>query len=171
MKKFFTFLFNAIFLFMIAKNAFSFEIKSLDFKNMGFIPKKYTCAGENKSFSLEWSNAPKTAKSFAIIVKDLDAPGGYYHWIVFDIPPTFTKLNSKVNSKAYKQGLNSANEIGYIGPCPQAGPPLHRYLITIYALNIPALNLPQGASLQEIKTKMQNHIIDTAQTIGLFSLK
>ncbi len=170
-KHFSIFLFFFLFFSVFAKTAFSFTIQSLDFKNNGFIPKKHTCMGDNLHFYLKWSNPPKTTKSFAIVVKDLDAPGGYYHWLVYDIPNTITEINAKTNLHIFKQGINSALKVGYIGPCPQAGPALHRYLITLYALDKFSLGLPNGANIPLVEEKIQKHTIAKVQIIGVFSLR
>jgi phosphatidylethanolamine-binding protein (PEBP) family uncharacterized protein len=48
------------------------------------------CGGKNISPALSWSGAPNGTKSFALSIYDPDAPtgSGYWHWVVFNIPPT-----------------------------------------------------------------------------------
>src|SRR5262245_21555238 len=51
----------------------------------------FGCTGGNVSPALAWTGAPATAKSFALILHDPDAPtgvGGFTHWIVYNIPAT-----------------------------------------------------------------------------------
>src|ERR1700721_2087326 len=49
----------------------------------------FGCTGGNISPALSWSGAPKDTKSFALSVYDPDAPtgSGFWHWVVFKIPP------------------------------------------------------------------------------------
>src|SRR4030088_2106562 len=54
----------------------------------------FGCSGQNVSPALNWSGAPAGTKSFALTVYDPDAPtgSGWWHWIVFNIPPGTTSL-------------------------------------------------------------------------------
>ena len=54
----------------------------------------FGCKGGNASPSLSWSGAPSDTKSFAITVYDPDAPtgSGFWHWVVFNIPPSTTEI-------------------------------------------------------------------------------
>lgn len=52
----------------------SLTIASGAFKNMGPIPARFTCDGEDISPPLSWTNVPKEAQSLALIVDDPDAP-------------------------------------------------------------------------------------------------
>ena len=56
--------------------------------------KGFGCAGSNVSLALSWSGAPSGTKSFAVSVYDPDAPtgSGWWHWVVFNIPPGTTSL-------------------------------------------------------------------------------
>ncbi len=49
------------------------DLTSSDFKQGDFIPKKYTCDGEDASPPLSWSGVPEGAKSLALIVDDFAA--------------------------------------------------------------------------------------------------
>jgi len=52
------------------------------------------CTGSNMSPALEWHGAPATTKSYAITLYDPDAPtgSGWWHWVVYNIPASTTKL-------------------------------------------------------------------------------
>src|SRR5262245_17936750 len=54
----------------------------------------FGCTGKNLSPALQWSGAPAGTKSFAVTVYDPDAPtgSGWWHWIVFNLPPSTTSL-------------------------------------------------------------------------------
>jgi len=139
------------------------KILSPEFQNNEFIPKKFTCQGEDVNPALIIENIPKEAKSLALIVDDPDAPMGMWvHWVVFDIP-----LISRIeeNSIPGKQGRNDFGRNNYGGPCPPSG--THRYFFKIYALD-KKLNLTEGATKKELEKAMQTRILAQAELIGLY---
>jgi phosphatidylethanolamine-binding protein (PEBP) family uncharacterized protein len=75
-----------------------FQITSSAFSPGGRIPAKYTVDGSNTSPPLSWSNAPEGTKSFALILDDPDAPrpGGFTHWVVYNIPADRKSLPDNV---------------------------------------------------------------------------
>jgi len=122
---------------------FGFELKIESFLRK--IPLKYVynyCGGENISPALLWSDSPKNAKSFAIVMHDPDAPKihGWFHWIVVNIPKNVNYLPKGAGNKGNKyftignELYNDYSEIGYGGPCPPPGKP-HRYVFCVYALD------------------------------------
>ncbi len=70
------------------------------------------------------------------------------------------------NSSVGIEGINSAGQMGYIGPCPPSG--THRYFFKLYALGI-SLDLKKGCSKQDLEKAMRGHILAAAEIIGLFS--
>ena len=139
------------------------KISSPEFNNNSFIPKKFTCQGEDINPGLIIEGIPKEAKSLALIVDDPDAPiGTWVHWVVFDIPVT---NRIEENSIPGKEGTNTAGKRPYHGPCPPSG--THRYFFKIYALDN-TLNLGEGAANKELERAMEGHILDKAELIGLY---
>src|ERR1700690_2207473 len=59
-----------------------------------FILNGFGCTGGNVSPELQWSNPPAGSQSFALHVYHPDAPSGsgFWHWAVYDIPPTATGM-------------------------------------------------------------------------------
>ncbi|MCM8827649.1 MAG: YbhB/YbcL family Raf kinase inhibitor-like protein [Candidatus Omnitrophica bacterium] len=140
------------------------QIRSPDFEHNGFIPKKFTCQGEDVNPTLIIEGIPQDTKSLALIVDDPDAPmGTWVHWVVFDIEPTFNKIEE--NSVPGKQGINDFGKKDYGGPCPPFG--THRYFFKVYALDR-KLNLKEGITKKELEKAMQGHILDEAELIGLY---
>ncbi|MBU4312523.1 MAG: YbhB/YbcL family Raf kinase inhibitor-like protein [Candidatus Omnitrophica bacterium] len=136
---------------------------SPEFENNGFIPKKFTCQGEDVSPTLIIENIPKETKSLALIVDDPDAPvGTWVHWVVFDIP-LINRIEE--NSIPGKQGRNDFGRKDYGGPCPPSG--THRYFFKIYALD-KILNLTEGIARKELEKAMEGHILGQAELIGLY---
>jgi Raf kinase inhibitor-like YbhB/YbcL family protein len=86
-----------LFLGIIHGNTYAadFTLESSAFKPNSMIPDQYTCSGVDTSPPLSWQNIPTNTQSLALVVKDPDAQDGeWIHWIVFNIPPTVTKLDA-----------------------------------------------------------------------------
>lgn len=141
------------------------KLKTTAFEHGQSIPAKFTCKGEDVSPALTFSDVPKSTKSFALIVDDPDAPGGTFdHWIVWNIGGDAKGLPE--NAKPSNQGKNHFGKIGYGGPCPPPGKP-HRYYFKLYALDS-LLNLPNGATKEDVEDAMSDHILAEAELMGTF---
>lgn len=111
--------------------------------------------GENISPALEWKNVPADTKSFALTVHDPDAPtgSGWWHWVMVNIPATTTTLPQGAGNletgkapKGTRQISTDFGEPGWGGPCPPKGDEPHRYVFTLHALGVEALDLPENAT-------------------------
>jgi len=105
-------------------------------------------SSKNLSPMLEWKNAPKDTKSFAITFFDQDAPtgSGFWHYVLFDIPASVSKLSMSDLSLGKVplgsvESLTDAGKPGYLGPCPPPGRE-HRYVYTVHALKTEKLGVP-----------------------------
>ncbi len=139
------------------------KLTSPAFKDNSYMPKKFTCEGDDINPALEVAGIPAQAKTLALIVDDPDAPGGVWvHWVVFNIP-----LISRIeeNSIPGKLGVNTVRKRFYHGPCPPSG--THRYFFKIYALD-KELELEEGISKGALEKAMEGHILDKAELIGLY---
>lgn len=151
------------------------ELSSQAFKPGDLIPVKYTCDGEDISIPLTWSKPRSQPKSFVVIMDDPDAPmGTFTHWVLYNIPPTITSLPEGIPKQKETpqglQGINDFGEVGYGGPCPPRTHQPHRYFIRLYALDA-VLDLKGGARVDDVKTAMNNHIIETAELMGRYGRK
>jgi len=110
------------------------HVLSPAFANGSRIPARYTCAGQNVSPPLRWSAVPAKAEAIALLMVDLNAPGGpFTHWALAGISPTTRDLRAgqvPAGAVAFRNGFG---KIGYGGPCPPAGKP-HHYVIELLAL-------------------------------------
>ncbi|WP_435103632.1 YbhB/YbcL family Raf kinase inhibitor-like protein [Arhodomonas sp. AD133] len=128
----------------------------------------YGCQGENISPALSWSGAPEGTKSFALTARDPDAPtdGGWWHWIVYDLPATSDSLRRGASAQALPQGAAQAtNDFGqraWGGPCPPKGDEPHRYRFKVYALDTSELEIPEDATPAMADARIQAHALDKA---------
>ncbi|MGH7738610.1 MAG: YbhB/YbcL family Raf kinase inhibitor-like protein [bacterium] len=136
------------------------------FQDGGKLPARYTCDGEGISPELRWKYLPRRAESLALIVEDPDAAySSWTHWVVYNIPPNvlefledFPKDSQLPNG--ITQGTSDFKTIGYGPPCPPNG--AHRFFFRLYALNC-ILDLPPGATSEQLRKVMRGHIMSTAQ--------
>src|SRR6516165_5962566 len=148
------------------------QLTSSAFENGQPIPKRHTGDGEDVSPSLVWSDPPKETKAFALICDDPDAPRGtWVHWVLFNLPADARSLDegaprSENLPSGARQGKNDFKEIGYGGPQPPPGGP-HRYFFKLYALDTP-LDLPAGATKQQVEAKIKGHVIGEGQLMGKY---
>ncbi|WP_242906061.1 YbhB/YbcL family Raf kinase inhibitor-like protein [Actinomadura terrae] len=141
----------------------AFSITSSAFRPGGMIPKVHLCtsdgsgdpAQKNESPPFTWTGGPAEAKSYAIIMRDLDN-NALLHWIIYDIPATVGSLPQNVehvyqptvpagSRQIYYRG--SASLFGYQGPCSPSS--INTYEFTVYALNKATLSeLNQNSSIR-----------------------
>ena len=129
----------------------------------------FGCMGGNVSPNLKWSGAPANTKSFALTMYDPDAPtgSGWWHWVVVDIPATATELAKgwgKSGTSQLQGGRQTRTDFGqpgYGGPCPPPGAP-HRYIFTLYALDIDKMPVPDDASGALVGFNIGAHTIGKA---------
>lgn len=152
-------------------NAAPFTLSSPGIKANGTLPEaqvanNYGCTGMNLSPALEWTNAPKAVKSYAITVYDPDAPtgSGWWHWIVYNIPTESTRLEAGAGSESSTllpvgavQGRTDSGNHGFGGACPPKGSKAHRYIFTIHALSIEKIDLPMDASAAMVGFMINSH--------------
>ncbi len=142
-------------------------IKSPVFKNNEFIPKRYTCDGDNINPPLIFNNVPKETQSLVLIADDPDAPmETWTHWIVWNIDPDIDEIAENSVPSGAVLGTNDFKKLEYGGPCPPSG--THRYFFRLYALNT-KLDLGQGESREELEERMRGHIIDEGELMGRYS--
>jgi Raf kinase inhibitor-like YbhB/YbcL family protein len=152
-----------------------FNLASSAFDPNASMPAKYTCEGTNISPPLAWSGAPASAKSYALIVEDPDAPDPakptrvVSHWVVYNIPASTTKVAENASKTGMPagsaQGSNERGTQGFMGPCPPIG--RHRYFFKLFALDteLTGLNNPKKA---DVEKAIQGHVVGTGELIGTY---
>jgi len=132
------------------------------------------CGGKNQSPQLAWSGAPSGTKSFAITCFDPDAPtgSGYWHWLAFDIPASVASINAGAGSNTPpaggKGGTSDFGMTSYGGPCPPKGDAPHRYIFTVYALDVDSLGGDSSTTGATMIFKMRGHVLAKGSITGLF---
>jgi len=140
---------------LLANTAFAadFQLSSTDLKANAPMSKQqefsgFGCTGGNVSPQLSWKNAPKGTKSFAITVYDPDAPtgSGWWHWGVVNIPANVNSVEAGSIPAGAVQTRTDYGTAAYGGACPPAGDKAHRYIHTVWALDVAELPLDANAS-------------------------
>jgi Raf kinase inhibitor-like YbhB/YbcL family protein len=144
------------------------------------VPRQHTADGENISPAIQWRGAPPSTRSFALVCDDPDVPipGGFVHWVVYNIPGTATGLpeNLPIDPAAAMpatiagtiQGLSGFKRPIYRGPAPPPGKP-HHYHFTVYALDV--AGLPPGLTRAQLVETMQGHIIGQGELVAVYERK
>jgi Raf kinase inhibitor-like YbhB/YbcL family protein len=168
--------------FVLAASAFAqeFVLKSPDVSGQlteNQVFSGFGCQGKNISPALEWANAPKDTKSFAVTVYDPDAPtgAGWWHWVIFNIPAGVHELKADAgNLKAGLapqgsiQSITSYGAAGYGGACPPPGDKPHRYIFTVFALDVPALELNANSPPAMVGFNLNQHVIARASIMAYY---
>lgn len=143
------------------------KLQSSAFADNQPIPKEYTCDGDDKMPPLSITEIPQNTQSLAILVTDPDAPAGeWVHWLVWNIPPKTTSLDTQSIPKEAQQGMSSFGSRKYGGPCPPSG--THHYIFTLYALDANNLNISPDATKDEFIHAIEGHVIETTKLTGTY---
>lgn len=121
----------------------------------------------------------------------------FCHWAMVDLAADIHELASgacsdgvTIKGKTHppgpagsRQGLNdytgfmagnpdmAGDYFGYDGPCPPWNDErLHHYVFTVYALDIPQLNLPDRFTGQQVLEAIQGHVLAEASLTGSYTL-
>lgn len=120
----------------------------------------------------------------------------FYHWVLIDIPISRSELTEGVDSDAVTpkgkppghtphgvRGLNNYTEwfgddpqmggayAGYDGPWPPFNDErIHRYVFTLYALDVEGLGLGERFGGADAKRAIEGHVLAEASVIGSYTL-
>ncbi|MFD0413847.1 YbhB/YbcL family Raf kinase inhibitor-like protein [Streptomyces sp. NPDC127108] len=159
----------------------AFALSSTAFADGGVIPKVHECtsgggsdpAKRNESPPLAWSGAPTAAKSYAIVMRDLDN-ASLIHWVIYDIPAATTSLPQNVDHEyrpstpagarqVYYRG--SASLYGYQGPCSPST--VNTYEFVVHALDRASLtNLNSNSSTRTAAREIVAATVGSARITG-----
>ena len=121
----------------------------------------------------------------------------FFHWVLIDLPASLTEIQAGEFSHEVtprgkggpsaqhgaRQGINDytawfagdhdmrGDYFGYDGPCPPWNDELrHRYIFTVFALDIEQLPVEGKFGGQQVRDAMQGHILEKACLTGVYSL-
>ena len=135
------------------------------------------CKGENLSPALSWQGAPTATKSYAVTIYDPDAPtgSGWWHWVVYNIPSSVTRLERNAGDASKNllpagatQGNTDFGKPGYGGACPPKGDKPHHYIFTVYALNTDKIDVPAGSTAAYVGFNLHAHQLAKATLTALY---
>ena len=125
----------------------TFTLTSNDITDGGILPDAQVQAKGNTSPHLRWSGAPEGTRSYAVTCYDPDAPtgSGFWHWTVANIPADVRELLEDASSgglpRGAVEGRTDFGAPGYGGAAPPPGHGPHRYIFTVFAVDVPQLDV------------------------------
>jgi Raf kinase inhibitor-like YbhB/YbcL family protein len=155
-----------------------FTLTSTAFVRGQAIPKTYAKKpeGDNISPPLAWSDAPTGTLSFALVMDDPDAPsadnprpqGPWVHWLVL-LPSNLSGVPQNYSATTDNaQGRNDSGRNGYDGPFPPLGSGPHRYVFTLYALDVLDPAVPAGFSKADLLQAIEGHVLEQVTLTGTY---
>lgn len=130
---------------------------------------------------------------------DVDFPrGNFYHWTLANLPASVTEIAAGSHSSGITprgkeagptpsggvQGQNSytmwfdgdadmqGTYCGYDGPCPPFNDErVHGYHFTVYAVDVPKLDLPEAFTADDLLAALDGHTLATATLIGTYATR
>jgi Raf kinase inhibitor-like YbhB/YbcL family protein len=96
-------------------------------------------------------------------VDDRDAPTGFVHWLLWDIPASVHSLAEGADATG-TSGTNGFGKRGYSGPCPSSGS--HLYAFQLLAIDVPSLNLAAGAKRPDLDRALRKHVLAKVEYDG-----
>lgn len=127
--------------------------------------------GDNRSPQLSWRDFPETTKSFVVTCFDPDAPipGGFWHWVVVDIPAGVTELahdaGNRTGSGLPDGAFHVTNDLGekaYGGAAPPPGDRPHRYYFVVHAVDTDKLGVDDTVSPAVVSFTLAFHTVGRA---------
>ena len=146
------------------------QVRSEAFEDGGIIPIRFTSHGDNVQPDFTIIGAPETAKSFAIIMHDIEVAiggntGDVTHWVAFNIPSA-TIAEGQLPAGSVN-GNNIRNAPGYMGSGAPLKDRFHHYVWEFYALSA-NLDLPEGATRDQVMAAMQGKVVAKAAYVGRY---
>jgi hypothetical protein len=149
----------------------AFTLTSSDFQDGAALPDAQAHAAGNRSPQLSWSGAPEGTKSYAVTCYDPDAPtgSGFWHWTVANIPFEVTGLpaGGPVTAGAV-EGRTDFGAPGFGGAAPPPGHGPHRYIFTVFAVDVEKLDVTPENSGAVFGFNLHFHTLAKASITGIY---
>ena len=131
--------------------------------------------GRNISLPVTWAEVPEGTKGFSFSIVDRHPIArNWIHWFVVNIPASATGIAEGASGSHENMPpgslelLNSYGSFGYGGPKPPRGTGPHEYVMTVYALDVPALPLTPSTVAVEAEKLIKAHLLGSGVVIGIF---
>ncbi|MGB7801138.1 kinase inhibitor [Buttiauxella sp.] len=132
--------------------------------------------GDNISPHLAWDDVPAGTKSFVVTCYDPDAPtgSGWWHWVVINLPADTRVLPQGAGSGIAElpepavETWTDFGQSGYGGAAPPKGES-HRYIFTVYALDVEKLDVGETASGAMVGFNVHFHALGSASITAKFN--
>lgn len=154
------------------------SVRSETFEHGEPIPKSAAhgwAGGDNISPQLSWDNVPEGTQSLALTCWDPDAPTtvGFSHWVLFNLDPSTRSLEAGAGARGKNPpgsvlGYTDFGVSEYGGMAPPSGHGPHHYHFTVYALDVPKLELDSSATYAVFRFMTREHIIATGEIVGTY---
>jgi len=155
----------------------TFVLTSSAFNDGDTLPDAHVKALGDVSPPLAWSGAPAGTRSFAVTCYDPDAPtgSGFWHWTVANIPADVTSLAENAGAvggtnlpAGAVQGRTDYGDVGFGGAAPPAGHGPHRYIFTVFAVDVDALPVGPDNSGAIFGFNLHFHTLARAQLTAIY---
>ena len=149
-------------------------LSSTGFADGGTLADAQVHAKGNRSPQLSWSGAPEGTKSFAITCFDPDAPtgSGFWHWTLANLPVDVTELAEGASPDGLPsgavEGRTDFGEPGFGGAAPPAGHGRHRYVFTVFAVDVETLAVTPADSGAKYGFNLYFHTLAKASITGVY---
>src|SRR5262249_26410971 len=142
----------------------AFTVTTPAFADGSTTPRQFTCDANDAPPPLTVSDPPPGTRSLAVIMDDPDAPAGKFtHWLAYDIAAGSAELIANGD----KTLRNDFGRAAYGGPCPPRAHGPHRYIFTVYAVDVPSLQA-RGNSRKDLENALAGHTLGTARLVGRY---
>jgi phosphatidylethanolamine-binding protein (PEBP) family uncharacterized protein len=135
------------------------------------LPTEYTGDSASTTLPLEWSGAPASTKSFAVVMHHIDPEGkAKWYWVLYDLPATTQSLAKNARNVG-TLGNNSVNGRTAYAPPHSKGPGAKTYVYTVYALSAPVKPdvPPAQVSREVLLAAMKDSVLATAKLPVIYS--
>lgn len=155
----------------------AFTVTSAGFRDGGVLPDAQVHAKGNRSPQLSWSGAPEGTKSYAVTCYDPDAPtgSGFWHWTVANIPADVTDLAEGASSDGLPagavEGRTDYGAAGFGGAAPPPGHGPHRYIFTVFAVDVDSLPVTPEDSGAKYGFNLHFHTLAKASITATYENK
>jgi Raf kinase inhibitor-like YbhB/YbcL family protein len=151
-----------------------FTLHSDDVIDGGVLPDAQVKAHGDTSPHLAWSGAPEGTRSFAVTCYDPDAPtgSGFWHWTVANIPADVTELATGASGsdmpRGAVEGRTDYGPPGFGGAAPPVGHGPHRYVFTVFAVDVDKLDVTPEDSGAKFGFNLHFHALAKAEITATY---